>query len=157
MKIRKRTNANVPAKGRLKEFADRLWSLAVRSDWNHHCAVCGSTKSEAHHMVPRQHEATRYDLRNGIALCAACHQFDKNISPHQNAAGFWNWLQTTYPNFAEWYMDNRRPVFTGKKNADYYIGIIRRLQQYVEPEEFVSIVGVRFAAWLEEQETDSEC
>jgi hypothetical protein len=31
------------------------------------------------------------------------------------------------------------------------------LQAIVEPEEFVSIVGVRFAAWLEEQETDSEC
>jgi len=155
--MRKRTNANVPAKGRLKDFADRLWSRAVRDDWNNHCAICGSTKVDAHHMVPRQHEATRYDLRNGIALCATHHQFSKDLSPHMNAAGFWSWLHTTYPNFAEWYMTNRRPTFDGKKNSDYYIGVIRRLQPYVEPEEFVSIVGVRFAAWLEEQETDSEC
>jgi hypothetical protein len=150
MKIRKRTSVSVPAKGRLRDFADRLWSRAVRDDWANHCAVCGSTNVEAHHLVPRQHEQTRYDLKNGVALCAACHQFDKNISPHQNSAGWISFLIDNHHDRFDWFMDNRRPIFTGKKNADYYIATIRRLQPYVEPEEFTSIVGVRFAAWLEE-------
>ena len=85
---RKRTSKNVPAKGRLKEIAAQLWSLAVRADWANKCAVCGYGKTEAHHLIPRQHEATRYNIRNGIALCASHHQFDKDVSPHQNAAGW---------------------------------------------------------------------
>jgi hypothetical protein len=156
MKIRKRTNANVPAKGRLKEFADRLWSLAIRADWANKCAICGSTKVDAHHLVPRQHEGTRYDLQNGIALCSTHHQWDKDLSPHLNGAGFLCWLLDSHNERANWYIENRRPVFTGKKNADYYCSVIRRLQPYVEPEEFVSIVGVRFAAWLEEQDEVTE-
>jgi hypothetical protein len=156
MKIRKRTNANVPAKGRLKEFADRLWAKAIYADWANRCAVCGSPKIDAHHLVPRQHEGTRYDLHNGIALCSTHHQWDKDISPHQNSAGWVCWLLDHHRERYDWYIENRRPVFTGKKNADYYCGVIRRLQPYVEPEEFVSIVGVRFAAWLEEQEVNDE-
>jgi len=149
-KRRIKTNSNVPAKGRLRDMADKLWSLAVRSDWNHHCAVCGSTKVESHHMVPRQFESTRYELCNGIALCPHCHKFNPKISPHLNAAAWCAWLNTTYPKFMEWYLDNRRPAFDGTKNAEHYIGRIRRLQQYVEPEDYTRIVGVRFEAWLEE-------
>ena len=152
--MRKRTNANVPAKGRLRDMADSLWSLAVRNDWLHRCSVCGSTKVEAHHLVPRQFEATRYDLQNGIALCASHHQFDRGISPHQNAAGWCAWLNDTYPKLFTWYLDNRRPTFVGTKNAAYYIDVIRRLKQYVEPEDFTRIVGVRFEAWLEETSVD---
>lgn len=153
---RKRVSREVPAKGRLKEMADRLWSLAVRADWANRCAVCGSTKIDAHHLVPRQHEATRYDLQNGIALCSSHHQWDKDISPHQNAAGWCVWLRDHHPTRASWYIENRRPVFTGQKNAPYYCSVIRRLKQYVDPSEYESVVGVKFAAWLEEQEVDDE-
>ena len=48
-KRRKRTNSKTPAKGRLRDCADQLWSLAVRDDWNNRCAVCGFGKCEAHH------------------------------------------------------------------------------------------------------------
>jgi hypothetical protein len=153
---RKRTNANVPAKGILRGHADRLWSLAVRADWNNRCCVCGSTKVDAHHLVPRQHEATRYDLQNGLALCSTHHQWDKDLSPHQNSAGFLCWLRDHHSFRYEWLIENRRPVFTGTKNAPYYCDVIRRLKQYVEPEDYVSIVGVKFSVWLAEQEVDDE-
>ena len=42
---RKRTNKNVPAKGRLRDFADDLWKLAVRDDWGYKCAACGNVGS----------------------------------------------------------------------------------------------------------------
>ena len=147
---RKRTNANVPAKGRLREMADALWSLAVREDWAWRCAVCGSATVEAHHLVPRQHEATRYELRNGIALCSRCHQFDPDISPHQNASGWMLWLKRYHRPLWQWYSDNPRPEFTGTKNAAHYIEVIQGLREYVPAEEFERIVGVKFSRWLEQ-------
>jgi hypothetical protein len=56
----------------------------------------------------------------------------------------------------DWYLNNRRPSFYGTKNAPYYCQVIRTLQQYVEPEDFERIVGIRFAAWLEETQVDEE-
>jgi len=151
-KRRKRTNRNVPAKGRLRDIADQLWSIAVRGDWNWNCAVCGHRKTEAHHLVPRQHEATRYELRNGIALCAGCHQFNPDVSPHQNAAAWLKWLEATHPDIFDWYLANPRPVFHGTKNANYYIEVIQGFREYVSEEDFDRIVGVRFSAWLSETE-----
>jgi len=155
-KRRKRTNKNVPAKGRLRDMADKLWSLAVRDDWGNKCAVCGNETCEAHHLVPRQHEKTRYGLWNGIALCANHHQFDADISPHQNAAGWLKWLKGEYPERHKWYSDisesREYRNFTGTKNPPYYIGIIQGLREYVEPEDFERIVGIRFNRYLEEME-----
>lgn len=150
-KRRQRTNSRVPAKGRMRDMADKLWSLAVRADWNNRCAVCGVRKVEAHHLVPRRHEATRYDLANGIALCASHHQFDQDISPHQNAAGWLAWLLDHHPRVHEWYWNNRCPTFSGQKNVAYYCHTIVRLQQYVDASEFDRIVGVKFGSYLHEE------
>ena len=146
---RKRTSKDVPAKGRLREMADALWSYAVREDWAWKCAVCGSATVEAHHLVPRQHEATRYLLRNGIALCARCHQFDPDVSPHQNAAGWLSWLVINHKELYGWYRENERPEFSGTKNPAYYCEQIKRLREYVPAEEFERICGVKFSRWLE--------
>lgn len=150
MKRRKRTNANVPAKGRLREMADQLWSLAVRRIWRLCCAMCGDGKPDAHHLVPRGYEATRYALHNGIALCPHCHKFDKEKAPHMNAAGFLAWLRREYPQVAGWYEADPRPAFVGTKNAPHYIAIIKALRNQVPEEDFVRIVGKKFAEWLEQ-------
>lgn len=153
-KPRKPTNKNVPAKGRLRDMADRLWSLAVRDDWGWKCAVCGYEKTEAHHLIPRQHESTRYLLRNGIALCSRHHQFDPDKAPHQNAAGWLLWLHDSNPRLHAWYTET---VSTGEyrslggtKNADYYCRMIAGLKQHVSEKDFREIVGVKFSQWLEE-------
>lgn len=150
---RKRTNPNVPAKGRLRDIADQLWSLVVRDDWDFSCAVCGHGKTDAHHVIPRQHEATRYSLRNGIALCARHHQFDPYISPHQNAAGWLLWLFEHESELHNWYTEtnanNAHKSFTGTANAAYYCDVIRELKEHVPDKDYERIVGVRFAKWLE--------
>lgn len=151
MKRRKKSSGGLPAKGRLRDIADRLWSAAVRHDWADKCAICGARKCEAHHLVPRQHQAMRYDLRNGIALCAKCHQFDRDFSPHQNAAGFMEWLDLAWPVRAEWLRENCRPTFNGTTDARHYLAQIRQLRQYVSEEEFERIVGVRLIERLEEE------
>lgn len=133
-------------------MADKLWSIAVRCDWANHCAVCQIARCDAHHLIPRQHEATRYDMRNGIALCASHHQFDPDISPHQNAAGWLFWLRDKYPSIHTWYLDmiasGDYRDFDGTKNPQHYIAVILRSREYVDPDDFGRIVGVRFSQYL---------
>ena len=154
---RKRTSKDVPAKGRLKDLADKLWAIAVKADWAGRCAVCGRRhgKIEAHHIIPRQHELFHYELLNGIALCSHCHRLDAD-SAHGNAAWWKLWLRDNYPALHEWYFDTIETQtykqFKGTTNPAYYIAHIRRLRQYVEPEDFERTVGVRFAAYLESEE-----
>jgi hypothetical protein len=149
-KPRKRTNKEIPAKGRLRDMADRLWSLAVRADWGGRCAVCGFGKCEAHHLVPRHNQATRYDLGNGIALCPKHHKFDKDVSPHQNAAGWLQWLRQHHPAFAKAYEQDPKPRFDGITTALYYCDVIQDLRQYVDEGDFERVVGIRFAKYLAE-------
>ena len=154
-KHRKRTNKNIPAKGVLRSHADRLWSLAVRDDWGWRCAVCGVSKCEAHHVIPRQHEATRYDLRNGIALSATYHQFDADISPHQNAAGWLAWLCENEPELHQWYIETtangKHKTFDGKTNVAYFCDLIRGFREYVSEEDYERVVGVKFSRWLDSE------
>lgn len=149
-KRRKRTSHDVPAKGRLREMADRLWALAVKADWNHRCAVCGNRgRLNSHHLIPRQHQATRYDLCNGCCLCAHHHQFDPDVSPHQNAAGWMEWLLLHHAELQRWYVENNRKPFSSTTNAAYYVDVIRGLREYVEEEDYSRIVGKRFAEYLD--------
>ena len=135
-------------------MADRLWSLAVRDDWAHKCAVCNGTPVEAHHLIPRQNEQWRYDLRNGIALCARHHQFEPGVSPHQNAAGWMEWLTEWHPNLAAWYREHSRVPFTGTKTALYYCDILRELRQYIDDESWEAVVGIKFGRYLLEGVSD---
>ena len=156
VKRRDRTPKDVPAVSRLREIADELWSFAVRADWNHRCARCGNPHSQAHHLLPRRYTTTRYDLCNGIALCGPCHKYNADMSPHQNAAGFVRWLSEHYPARHKWYVEteasgeHRR--FQGTKNWRYYCDVIRGLRQHVEDYDYGRIVGVKFGAWLEENQ-----
>ena len=155
MKTRRRTNARVPAKGRLRDLADKLWSLAVKIDWDHRCAVCGHRGNlNSHHLVPRQHTATRYDLHNGICLCRRCHQFCPDVSPHQNAAGFIVWLEQHIPSRYHWLMnvteERSYRNFTGTTNAAFYCDTIKSLRHYVEDDDYTRIVGQKFSVWLDE-------
>ena len=151
---RKRRKKDVPAKGRLRDFADKLWSLAVKDDWGCKCAICGRRGSgpdltkglNSHHLVPRQHKATRYVLENGICLCRPCHVFDANHSPHQHPAGFLEWLEKNHPSRIQWLRDNVHPRFDGVANEFWYIDQIVELALHVDEEDLVQIIGVKFHA-----------
>jgi len=156
-KPRKRTSKDVPAKGRLREMADQLWSLAVKDDWGHRCAICGYCGDyrdlNSHHLIPRQHFKLRYDLRNGICLCRRCHQFCPDRSPHQNAAGFVAWMKANKPSLEKWVLDQ---IFDGyafnrTKTVLYFMDEIQRLREYVPAKDFEKICGVKFSRYLEEQ------
>ncbi len=158
-KRRKRTNKDVPAKGRVREMADDLWSLAVKDDWANKCAMCGHCGDlNSHHLLPRQHTNTRHELKNGICLCRRCHQFCPDRSPHQNAGGFVVWLAGHHPIRHKWYMSQNESCkykdFHGTTNAWYYIDIIGTLREYVSDDDYVRIVGKKFAKYMEERGDD---
>lgn len=67
-----------------RRYADTLWSKYIKARARGKCQRCGSMAMalEAAHIIPRRVLPTRFDTRNGIALCAAtCHRdFDSAAS-----------------------------------------------------------------------------
>ena len=148
----------LPKKPRLRKRADDLWAFAVKQDWNCQCAMCGRRDGvlDAHHIIPRRWERFRYNLANGLLLCFQCHKHDNDRGAHQNSLGFDSWLKETYPVRYEWCKTiqdtNEHHKFDGTKTKTYYLDVLGQLRQYVEPEEFERIVGVKLARHLDEDE-----
>lgn len=61
----------------LRKKADRLWSQAVRA--RGYCERCGKRPPEVNlqgaHIIPRRYLKTRWDISNGLSLCAADHVY----------------------------------------------------------------------------------
>ena len=68
-----RTRSRDPRK-KLAAQLDALWSHLVKHRSGNKCQRCLSIVAvQAHHIIERRYTATRWDLRNGIALCLNCH------------------------------------------------------------------------------------
>lgn len=53
---------------------DRLWSAAIKELHGENCLWCGSGFGvQAAHIAGRRHLSIRWDLRNGLPLCAYHH------------------------------------------------------------------------------------
>ena len=61
------------SKTKLRKKADKLWTQKVLN--LPYCEVCGSTKVlQAHHFYYKSsYPHLRYNLKNGVVLCRACH------------------------------------------------------------------------------------
>ena len=56
-----------------------LWSKAVRILKGDVCVNCGAPAHSVHHILKRRYIVTRYDVKNGLPLCAVCHRIaDRN-------------------------------------------------------------------------------
>jgi len=76
---------------------DKLWSKEIH-ERDIYCQVCGDSKNlNAHHIVGRRNRTLRWDLDNGILLCAGCHTF-RTKSAHQNPRWFQEWFASEFPN-----------------------------------------------------------
>jgi len=57
---------------------DKIWSKLILLQYKY-CFRCGGSDAMApHHIVKRRKHSARWDLRNGIGLCRACHCFAEN-------------------------------------------------------------------------------
>lgn len=79
-------------KTKVRNRLDKLWSLKIRSKG--YCEVCGKSDGllNAHHAYGRKNLSTRWDLRNGVCLCATHHTMG-NQSAHNNPIWFIKWME----------------------------------------------------------------
>ena len=66
---------------------DLIWSQIIRSLGR--CEWCNKTLNlQAAHFISRSNHQIRFDLRNGISLCAGCHS-----KAHSDPQGFVEWFK----------------------------------------------------------------
>ena len=105
----------------LKRKSDVLWSQIIKRVG--YCEICGGTNSlNAHHIISRSHYALRYDIDNGICLCAGCHRFNKN-SAHNNPVYFMDWFKTKHPERYEYLLSMKNAT-----RQEDYEQILKRLE-----------------------------
>ena len=77
------------------------WSKQVRERDGNKCVICRATKYiHAHHILPKEakiYHFLRFDINNGITLCAKHHKYSYEISPHKNPLRFILWFQVSRP------------------------------------------------------------
>jgi len=74
-----------------KQFKE--WSEQVKQRDGYKCVICGRTEFlHTHHIIPRQNKFFRFDIDNGLTLCAKHHKYNYEISAHKNPLVFVLWL-----------------------------------------------------------------
>ena len=73
---------------------DDAWRKAVKLLAGNKCEYCGAMDKQihAHHIYTRAKKSTRWDVKNGIALCAGHHVLSHKMSAHQTPREFNRWL-----------------------------------------------------------------
>jgi len=85
----------------LTKKADKLWSEAVKIEYNYECQYCWKTEYlNSHHLYTRSRRATRWDIDNGICLCSGCHTMSSIFSAHRTPLEFYEWLE--WIRWSEW-------------------------------------------------------
>src|SRR3990167_5758747 len=71
--------------------ADIIWARQVR-ERDGKCVVCGKNNFlNAHHLFGRGNYNTRFNLENGVTLCAGHHTFRNDFSAHKTPKDFRDW------------------------------------------------------------------
>lgn len=77
-----------------KKTVDDLWANIVKTKAGWKCEYCGKTSYiNAHHIFSRTNHSTRWDIENGIALCAGHHTFSSTFSAHKAPIEFSEWVK----------------------------------------------------------------
>lgn len=73
---------------------DDLWSKLVKDRAGNQCEKCHKTSYlNSHHIFSRQNKSVRWDLDNGICLCAGCHVLNRD-SAHKSPLLFAEWVKS---------------------------------------------------------------
>lgn len=85
---------------------DTLWSEIIKLRAGNKCEYCGKTTYlNSHHIFSRSNMSVRWDLENGVCLCAGHHMLS-NFSAHKSPLEFAEWLRETRGE--EWYTKLRK-------------------------------------------------
>lgn len=93
--------------GRVNKKRDKNWAYLVKELAGNKCEYCGKTEHlNSHHIFSRSNHLLRWDITNGICLCAGHHVFSTEFSAHKSPAEFIEWVKE-YRGL-EWYEDLRK-------------------------------------------------
>jgi len=89
---KQRTAKNKSPRKDISKLLDVAWSAKVKERDGFMCQKCGSKDKQlnSHHIFSRSHKSTRWDIDNGITLCAGCHTLG-NGSAHKDPEIFRDW------------------------------------------------------------------
>ena len=73
---------------------DDAWSELVKLRAGNACEYCKSKSKQlhSHHIFTRSKKSVRWDVLNGIALCAGHHVLSSSFSAHKTPSDFTFWL-----------------------------------------------------------------
>jgi len=96
---------------------DDLWSVLVKKIAGYRCEYCGLDRHlTSHHIFSRSSKSVRWDLENGLCLCAEHHTISRN-SAHGSPKKFKEWLKNYKGE--EWYdslsFEAKRPYKINKE------------------------------------------
>ena len=72
---------------------DFAWAKLVKLRAGMKCEYCGTTTKQlhSHHIYTRSKKSTRWDVQNGICLCAGHHVLSSAFSAHKTPIEFTEW------------------------------------------------------------------
>jgi len=121
--MKKKPILKKPKKKTVKNRLDKKWSLKVREVGE--CAINNKDCSQQlhpHHIIGRRNTDTRWDLKNGICLCAIHHTLGKQ-SAHEDPLWFKEWLDENEPERMEYLNKKRKEPLHGTYSVEDYLKI----------------------------------
>ena len=135
-------------KQKLTEENDKIWSLLVRIRDMFTCQLCGKSSKhvEAAHVFGRSNKNTRWNTRNGIAVCYYCHRFKLHggrMSEEEKVKFFKKHLGKFYE-----ILDNLR-----KQPVKYDTSFVLAWNSDLRA-EFLNLTGMTYEEFLRELKND---
>ena len=86
---------------------DKLWQYIIKARAGFCCEICGASDKGLHaaHIIGRRGLWTRWQVKNGLAVCPDCH-VDSKIK---------DWLKANDPNRYQWIIKQRAKVRHGQR------------------------------------------
>ena len=109
-----------------------LWSEIVKERDNFTCIICNrkNIRLNSHHLISKKIIKYKFDINNGITLCANCHVFSPICSPHLAPWKFEEELKYKSPSQYEWWIKNRKNLKYPLGFKIDYVDMIRELTDY---------------------------
>jgi predicted restriction endonuclease len=98
---------------------DGLWRQAVKKLAGDKCEYCGATRYlNSHHIFGRRNYAVRWEINNGVSLCAKHHKFSNQFSAHETPTRFKDWI--IEKRGQEWYDNLNKQANTCKPDREKF-------------------------------------
>jgi len=103
-----------PSKTKQGRKCMKLWGEIIHKKGK--CEVCGKKENlQAHHFIGRRNLTLRYEVRNGVLLCALHHKLGRQ-SAHEDPQWFNAWMMQNRPDDYNYVWEHKEKL---SPNLDY--------------------------------------